>query len=82
MSGAVPSLKSQVTPRSESRVSTAPAVVVAGPAVAADYALPGWAAESEAPAASRRTGVTDRGITLAEFEDYLRTINNRDGRMV
>ena len=25
-------------------------------------------------------GVTERGITLAEFEEYLRTVNNRDGR--
>jgi site-specific recombinase XerC len=24
--------------------------------------------------------VTERGVTLAEFEEYLRTVNNRDGR--
>ena len=26
------------------------------------------------------TVLSDRGATLAEFEDYLRTVNNRDGR--
>jgi hypothetical protein len=25
------------------------------------------------------TVLSDRGATLAEFEDYLRTVNNRDG---
>ena len=24
--------------------------------------------------------LSDRGATIAEFEDYLRTVNNRDGR--
>jgi hypothetical protein len=30
--------------------------------------------------AGRGAAVSDRGITLAEFEEYLRTVNNRDGR--
>jgi hypothetical protein len=28
----------------------------------------------------RGVSLSSRGLTLAEFEDYLRTINNRDGR--
>ena len=33
-----------------------------------------------AGAAGTRAVLSDRGATLAEFEDYLRTVNNRDGR--
>jgi hypothetical protein len=31
-------------------------------------------------AAGARAQLSDRESTLAEFEDYLRTVNNRDGR--
>jgi len=46
-------------------------------ALASDY---GRANEPAASSGSRRTALTDRGVTLAEFEDHLRTANNRDGR--
>jgi hypothetical protein len=45
--------------------------------VAGDYAPLG---ATEAPPGSRGARLADRGVTLAEFEDYLRTVNNRDGR--
>ena len=32
------------------------------------------------PAPSQPTAANPRSLTLAEFGDYLRTINNRDGR--
>ena len=32
------------------------------------------------PTAPRRAALSDRKATLAEFRDYLRTVNNRDGR--
>jgi hypothetical protein len=34
----------------------------------------------ERPSTARNMSMTDRQATLAEFEDYLRTTNNRDGR--
>ena len=47
----------------------------------------GTAAQAGASAASPTLGgagaraqLSDRESTLAEFEDYLRTVNNRDGR--
>jgi integrase/recombinase XerD len=49
-------------------------------------AAPGHAAQADAVtaasalAASVRSPLTDRESTLAEFEGYLRTVNNRDGR--
>jgi hypothetical protein len=46
-------------------------------ALASDYSR---AEEPTASSGSRRTALTDRGVTLAEFEDHLRTANNRDGR--
>ena len=48
--------------------------------MAADYGLPEPAAEPEARAADEGAPQSDRGITLAEFEEYLRSTNNRDGR--
>jgi integrase/recombinase XerD len=35
---------------------------------------------ADAPRGARSVPLRDREATLAEFEDYLRTINNRDGR--
>jgi hypothetical protein len=32
------------------------------------------------PSAGGRVALTDREETLAEFQGYLRTVNNRDGR--
>ena len=49
-------------------------------------AAPGHATQADvvtaasALAASVRSPLTDRESTLAEFEGYLRTVNNRDGR--
>jgi site-specific recombinase XerD len=48
--------------------------------VAADYGLAESAGEPEARTSGEGAAHSDRGITLAEFEEYLRTTNNRDGR--
>jgi hypothetical protein len=48
-------------------------------AVPAGHAGPRYIAPDESPA-PRGVPLTDREATLAEFEDYLRTTNNRDGR--
>jgi hypothetical protein len=42
--------------------------------------LPDAAAETGIVSSARSSGATERGVTLAEFEEYLRTVNNRDGR--
>ena len=58
----------------------------AGRALKSPLAVPGTAAASHDPApgslalAPARTALTDREETLAEFQGYLRTVNNRDGR--
>jgi integrase/recombinase XerD len=59
--------------RATSRVLKSPLAVPDGsvtPAVEADALTPVLEAAV----------LSDRGATLAEFEDYLRTVNNRDGR--
>ncbi len=48
-------------------------------AVAGDYVQPDAGGVPDARA-SAGPALTDRRATLAEFEDYLRTANNRDGR--
>jgi hypothetical protein len=50
-------------------------------AVAAGHSRPpaASAAYDDSPVPSRIV-LSDRRATLAEFEDYLRTVNNRDGR--
>jgi hypothetical protein len=58
----------------------------AGRALKSRLAVPGTAAASHdtapgSPAsAARRAALTDREETLAEFQGYLRSVNNRDGR--
>jgi hypothetical protein len=58
----------------------------AGRALKSPLAAPGTAAASHDPglgslaSAPGRAALTDRGETLAEFQGYLRTVNNRDGR--
>ncbi len=49
-------------------------------AVAGDSALGQAGGSAGAPPSACGTGVTERGVTLAEFEEYLRTVNSRDGR--
>jgi hypothetical protein len=51
-------------------------LAVAAPVSRQDVSI-GTAAQASAAAVTR---LTDRESTLAEFEDYLRTVNNRDGR--
>src|SRR4051812_10071870 len=41
---------------------------------------PGSSAAQPFPPPASRAGLTDRGATRAEFEDYLRTTNNKFGR--
>jgi site-specific recombinase XerD len=48
-------------------------------AVAGNHAQPDTGGAPDART-SARSALTDRRATLAEFEDYLRTANNRDGR--
>jgi site-specific recombinase XerC len=49
-------------------------------AVASGSALPDAAGGTGTVPPARGVGVTERGVTLAEFEEYLRTVNNQDGR--
>jgi hypothetical protein len=50
-------------------------------AVAGDYAGPrGVMPEAQTTPALDGVVLSDRETTLTEFEDYLRTVNNRDGR--
>jgi hypothetical protein len=50
-------------------------------ALAGGYASPGRPAIAEtADPALPVVALSDREATLAEFEDYLQTTNNRDGR--
>jgi hypothetical protein len=50
-------------------------------AMAGDYAGPrGIAPEAQTTPALEGVVLSEREATLAEFKDYLRTVNNRDGR--
>jgi hypothetical protein len=49
-------------------------------AIVGNHALPDAGGEAGTAPVARGAGLTERGITLAEFEEYLRTVNNRDGR--
>jgi hypothetical protein len=49
-------------------------------AVASPVRHSGTSAESPVRTSAPRARLSDRESTIAEFEDYLRTANNRDGR--
>jgi len=70
----MPATTSAQRPRTAGRPLKSPLAVTGGCA-------PADAGEGTgAPPVISGAVVTGRGITLAEFEEYLRTVNNRDGR--